>query len=39
LFSDRGERQAGAVPLRLAGPSVTDRMVVVTVLPGVELEG
>ncbi len=25
LFSDRGERQAGAVPLRLAGPSVSVR--------------
>ncbi len=39
LFSERGERQAGAVPLRLDGPSVTDRTVVVTVPPGVELEG
>jgi len=35
LFSDRGERQAGAVPLRLEGPSVTDRTVVVTVLASI----
>jgi len=35
LFSDCGERQAGAVPLRLEGPSVTDRTVVVTVLASI----
>ncbi len=38
LFSDCGERQAGAVPLRLEGPSVTDRTVVVTVLTSIVAE-
>ncbi len=35
LFSDCCERQAGAVPLRLEGPAVTDRTVVVTVLASI----
>jgi len=35
LFSERGERQDGGLPLRLDGPSVTDRSVLVTVLASI----